>query len=90
MYYFQGSREHIPPPPLGGLKSVLASSKFCHLLITFANSFDPDQDRHSVGPDLETNCLKNSDSLFIKDFFEEKKLFFFKKKVSTQQETTKT
>ena len=25
--------------------------------ITFANSFKPDQDRHSVGPDLGPNCL---------------------------------
>ena len=25
---------------------------FCHLLITFANSLDPDQDRQNVGPDL--------------------------------------
>ena len=33
--------------------SLPASSKFCHLLITFANSLDPDQDqdRKSVGPD---------------------------------------
>ena len=29
----------------------------CHLLITFANSLDPDQDRHYVGPDLDPNCL---------------------------------
>ena len=26
----------------------LASSTFCHLLITFANSFDPDQDQQNV------------------------------------------
>ena len=29
----------------------------CHLLITFANSLDPDQTRRSVGPDLDQNCL---------------------------------
>ena len=29
----------------------LASSDFCRLLITFANSLDPDQDRQNVGPD---------------------------------------
>ena len=23
-----------------------------------SNSFDPDQDRHSVGPDLSPNCLQ--------------------------------
>ena len=28
----------------------------CHLLITFANSLDPDQARHNVGPDLDPNC----------------------------------
>ena len=27
------------------------------LLITFANSLDPDQARHFVGPDLDPNCL---------------------------------
>ena len=27
------------------------------LLITFANSFDPDQARQNVGPDLDPNCL---------------------------------
>ena len=29
--------------------SLPASGKFCHLLITFANSLDPDQARHSAG-----------------------------------------
>ena len=29
----------------------------CRLLITFANSLDPDQDRQNVGPDLDPNCL---------------------------------
>ena len=29
----------------------------CRLLITFANSLDPDQDRQNVGPDLYPNCL---------------------------------
>ena len=31
----------------------IASSNFCHLLITFANSLDPDQDRR----DLDSNHL---------------------------------
>ena len=38
----------------------------CHLLTLFqrilsgalSNGLDPDQDRHSVGPDLGLNCLK--------------------------------
>ena len=39
------------------LDNILASSYVCHLLITFANSLDLDQDWHSVGPDLGPNCL---------------------------------
>ena len=37
--------------------SFLACGDFCHMLITFANSLDPDQDRRNVGPDLDPNCL---------------------------------
>ena len=37
--------------------SLPASGDFCHLLITFANSWDPDQARQKVGPDLDPNCL---------------------------------
>ena len=33
-----------------------ASRDFCRLLIIFSNNLDPDQDRHSVGPDLDPNC----------------------------------
>ena len=36
---------------------LLSRGDFCHLLITFANSLDPDQDRQNVGPDLVPNCL---------------------------------
>ena len=39
---------------LDRFKSFLASSDFCHLLITFANSLDPDL---NVGPDRDPNCL---------------------------------
>ena len=38
-----------------GLKSFLASGDFCHLLITFANSLEPDQGRHNVGLGLALN-----------------------------------
>ena len=31
--------------------------KTCRLLITFANSLDPDQDRQKVGTDFDPNCL---------------------------------
>ena len=37
--------------------SLPANSDFCHLLITFANSLEPDQAQHNVGPDLDPNCL---------------------------------
>ena len=47
--------------------SFLASGDLCHLLITFANSLDPDQDQHTVGPDLDPNSLTLLVSL--KDFF---------------------
>ena len=39
------------------LNSFPASGDFCRLLITFANSLDPDQARQNVGPDLDPNCL---------------------------------
>ena len=34
-----------------------ASGNFCDLLITFANSLDPDQARQNAGSDLDPNCL---------------------------------
>ena len=37
--------------------SFPVSGNFCRLLITFANSLDPDQARQNVGPDLDPNCL---------------------------------
>ena len=37
--------------------SFLPDSDFSHLVMTFANSLDPDQDRHNVGPDLDPNHL---------------------------------
>ena len=39
------------------INSLLANGDFCHLLITFANSFDLDQDQHFFGPDLYPNRL---------------------------------
>ena len=38
-------------------KLLLWYSDYGRLLITFANSLDPDQDRQDVGPDLDPNCL---------------------------------
>ena len=37
--------------------SLPAIGSFCHLLITFASSLDPDQAQQNVGPDLDPNCL---------------------------------
>ena len=35
--------------------SFHVSGDFCRLLITFANSLDPDQEQQNVGPDLDPN-----------------------------------
>ena len=47
-----------------GLRSLWKS--LCRLLITFANSFYPDQARQNVGPDLDPNWM----TVFLKEFFE--------------------
>ena len=39
------------------LSSFLYSGNFCNLLVTFANSLDPDQDRQNIGLDLDPNRL---------------------------------
>ena len=50
------------------INSFPASSDLCRLLITFANSLDPDQARQNVRPDLDPNCLTLM--VFLKEFFE--------------------
>ena len=52
--------------------TFLASDDFCHLLITFANSLDPDQDR----------CFKLFDTLIV--FLKE---FFFKSQQTTKKKS---
>ena len=47
---------------------LLASGDFCLLLIIFANSLDPDQDRQTVGPDLDPNHLTLI--VFLQDILE--------------------
>ena len=42
---------------LYNIYSLPASGKLCSLLITSANSLDPDQARQNVGPDLDQSCL---------------------------------
>ena len=39
------------------INSLPTRGDLFHLLITFANSLDPDQARKNVGPDLDLNCL---------------------------------
>ena len=39
------------------VNSFLTSSDFCRLVITLANSSNPDQDQENVGPDLDPSCL---------------------------------
>ena len=46
----------------------LTSDEFCHLLITFVNSLDPDQARQKVSPDLDLNCFTLI--MFLKELFE--------------------
>ena len=41
----------------------------CHLLLTFANSLEPDHARHFVRPDLDSSCLTLM-VYFMKEFFE--------------------
>ena len=42
-----------------------SSGDCCHLLIAFANSLDPDEDRQKVCPDRIINLI-----VFLKEFFE--------------------
>ena len=50
-------RMPIPHFSIVKFNSVPSSDVFCRLLITFANSLDPDQAQQNVGLDLEPNCL---------------------------------
>ena len=34
-------------------------------IIRVINSFDPDQDRHSVGPDLGASCLQDKQTITL-------------------------
>ena len=54
-----------------GVITIPASEDFHCLLTNFANSFDADQALHSVGPDVDPNCLTLM--LFLMDFFLKKK-----------------
>ena len=58
------------------LNLSLLSRDFCHLLITFSHSFNPDHDRQVVGHDLAPNHLTLCVIAFLKEVFE--KVNFFK------------
>ena len=47
--------------------SFLAGGNICHLLITFANSLDLDQDRQNIDPDLRSK-LFDTLIVFLKVF----------------------
>ena len=67
----------------GYVLTLRASDHFCHLLVTIANSLDPDQARQDVGPGLDPNCftlMVLSKDLFLKNVDFEK--------ISTQQKKT--
>ena len=51
------SMDMVKSGKLNPFSSFLVSHNFCHLLLTFANSLNPDQDQQNVGPDLDPNCL---------------------------------
>ena len=63
-----------------------ASGNFCRLLITFANSLDPDQARQNVEPDLDPKSkLFDTLMVFLKDFF--KKKLILKKRIHRRQKS---
>ena len=55
--FSQGYSQKVVSTSCFVLNSLHARSNFCCLLVTFANSLDPDQARQNVGPDLDPNCL---------------------------------
>ena len=57
----------------------------CRLLITFANSLDPDQAQQNVGPDLDPNCFDTL-MVFLKGFCEKVN---FKTKSTDDKESCK-
>ena len=55
--FSQGFSQKVVSRSCSPFNSLPAGGNFCHLLITFANSLDPDQARQNVWPDLDLNCL---------------------------------
>ena len=59
----------MPLAPLDSCASKFTYSDFCRLLITFANSLDPDQAQQNVGPDLDQNFSVPDRIFFEKNCF---------------------
>ena len=59
--------EHLPYQYLQLTLSLLVVYFVLCLLITYANSLDPDQDIHNVGPGLDPNHFTLI--MFLKEFF---------------------
>ena len=55
--FSQGFSQKVVSTSFFVFNSLPARGDFCCLLITFANSSDPDQTRQYVGPDLDPKCL---------------------------------
>ena len=45
---------------------MMSSADFFQKILSGSNSLDPNQDRHSVGPDLGPNCLQRDVSADFK------------------------
>ena len=55
--FSQGFSQKVVSTSCFVFNSLSTRDDSCCLLITFANSLDPDQARQNVGPDLDPNCL---------------------------------
>ena len=53
------------------------------MMITLVNSFDPDQARQNMVPELDQNCLSLRVMVFQKSFF--KKVTFLKRSAATKK-----
>ena len=54
---------------LSPVDQILLHSWQCHLLITFANSLDPDQDWQSVRSYLDSTCLTALIHVFVQNLY---------------------
>ena len=55
--FSQGFSQKVVSKSCSVFDSLLPSGDFCHLLVFFANSLDPDQAQQNVVPDPDPNCL---------------------------------